>query len=155
MEGKTVERLEAIKVALSFAKTEREAFKLANKILNFIHQVNEVPEPNSKLVAATNKEKKVDRKYKVNAGRKRNGRAYGSYTSGESWLSTELLEAVKMRDEGKSITEIAEKFNRPYSETYPLIRSYDDKYMHLMIRISTMKKVAPKTPNQLANHPVD
>jgi hypothetical protein len=132
MKGKTVERFEAIKVALAFAKTEREAFRLADRILNFIHQVNEVPEPSSKPVTATNPETR---------GRKRGGRTYVAYTSGEGLISGDaLLEVVKMRDEGKSISKIANYFGCPYASIYPLIRSYDDKYVDLMNRIARLQK---------------
>lgn len=132
MEGKTVERFEVIKVALSFAQTEREAFKLADRILNFVHQVNEVPEPNSKPVTATNPETR---------GRKRGGGTYVAYTSGEGLISGDaLLEVVKMRDEGKSISKIANWFGCSYASIYPLIRSYDDKHVHLMNRIARLQK---------------
>jgi hypothetical protein len=140
MEGKTVERFEAIKVALSFAKTEREAFKLADRILGFVHKGNDVQEPNSKLVTATNTAKKIEPELETR-GRKRGGGPYASYTSGESWLGYEIREAVKMRDEGKSISEIANHFGYSYTSVYPLIRSYDDKYVHLMERIA---RIQPK-----------
>lgn len=140
MEGKTVERFEAIKIALAFAKTDRKAFTLANRILNFVHQVNEVPDPNSKPVTATNTAKKIEPENE-NRGRKRNGRAYGSYTSGEGLIGGDvLLEVVKMRDEGKSISKIANYFGLSYANIYPLIRSYDDKHVHLMNRIARLQK---------------
>ena len=139
MEGKTVERFEAIKIALMFAKTDRKAFTLANRILNFVHQMNEVPEPNSKPVTATCTAKKIEPENE-NRGRKRNGRAYASYTSGEYVMSSDgLLEVVRMRDEGKSISKIAKHFGLSYTTVYPLIRSYDDKYVHLMERISCIQ----------------
>ena len=140
MEGKTVERFDVIKVALYFAKTEREAFRLADRILNFVHQVNEVPKSSSKPVTATKTAKKIEPENE-NRGRKRNGRAYGSYTSGEGLISDDaLLEVVKMRDEGKSISKIANCFGCSYASIYPLIRSYDDKYPHLMNRIIRLQK---------------
>lgn len=140
MEGKTVERFEAIKIALMFAKTDRKAFTLANRILNFVHQVNEVPEPNSKPVTATKTAKNIEPENE-NRGRKRNGRAYGSHTSGEGLISGDaLLEVVKMRNEGKSISKIAKYLGCSYATIYPLIRSYDDKYLHLMNRIIRLQK---------------
>jgi hypothetical protein len=140
MEGKTVERFEAIKVALAFAKTDREAFRLADRILNFVHQVNEVPEPNSKPITVAKAAKKIDPKPETR-GRKRGGGMYVSHTSGEGLISGDaLLEVVKMRDEGKSISKIAKYLGCPYATIYPLIRSYDDKYLHLMNRIIRLQK---------------
>ena len=89
MEGKTVERFEVIKVALSFAQTEREAFKLADRILNFVHQVNEVPEPSSKPVTAADTAKNIKPKTE-NRGRKRSGKTYTGYTSADVWFDNNM-----------------------------------------------------------------
>lgn len=139
MEGKTVERFEVIKVALSFAQTEREAFKLADRILNFVHQVNEVPEPSSKPVTAADTAKNIKPKTE-NRGRKRSGETYTGYTSADVWFDNKLLAAVKMRENGSSISEIADFLGYFYSAVYPVIRSYDDKYPPLMDRIASIQK---------------